>query len=508
MAAYYILRPVRDAMASDWSDAEVSWLWTFTFFFSVIAVTLYGSLISQVRFKRLVPSVYAFFAISFVLFYIATQTASNPTLVSINLDKAFYVWISVFSLFHVSVFWSLMSDIFSRPEATRLFGFIGAGASVGAIAGPSIPAFLTPNIGTYNLLLIASLLLFITIPLTSWLQQLKLSDLKDTAKDLNPKELEFIGGNPFSGFSEFLKSPYLLAIGLFILLYTSISSFVYFELKNLLADYDRETRTQIWASMDLAVNILTIMVATFATGRIAKHFGLSFTLASVPVLIAVGLILLAFTPIVGVVIAVQIIRRAGNYAVTRPAREMLFTVTGRQTRFKVKPVIDIVIYRGGDMVNAWAFTALTQGLGLSLAAVAGVGSIIAILWASTGIYLGRKFKTMNNLPKKLSQNHMDPITQGAFGAVFAQTQGKTKDLAKAAIIGALAGMAPDLDILIRSVIRYKSYRLIKIYRGWIKVLNKERILKDSVGFQTGISPWINGTLIGLSMYVTHYYRKK
>lgn len=395
MAAYYILRPVRDAMASDWSDAEVSWLWTFTFFFSAIAVTVYGSLISKIHFKRLVPAVYAFFALSFVLFYIATQTVSNHILI----DKAFYVWISVFSLFHISVFWSLMSDIFSRPEATRLFGFIGAGASVGAIAGPSIPAFLTSNIGTYNLLLIASLLLLITIPLTSWLQRLKFTDLKNDSAKINNTEMEIIGGDLFSGFSEFLKSPYLLAIGLFILLYTSISSFVYFELKNLLADYDRETRTQIWASMDLVVNILTVMVAAFATGRIAKHFGLSFTLASVPVLIAAGLILLAFAPIVGVVIAVQIIRRAGNYAVTRPAREMLFTVTGRQTRFKVKPVIDIVIYRGGDMLNAWAFTALTQGLGLSLAAVAGVGSIIAILWAGTGIYLGKKFKAMSSLPK-------------------------------------------------------------------------------------------------------------
>jgi AAA family ATP:ADP antiporter len=390
MAAYYILRPVRDAMASDWSDAEVSWLWTFTFFFSVIAVSLYGELITRIRFRSLVPSVYAFFASSFVLFYIGTQTISDHTLI----DKAFYVWISVFSLFHISVFWSLMADIFSRPQATRLFGFIGAGASVGAIVGPSIPAFLAANIGTYNLLLIASLLLLLTIPLSSWLQKIKSIDLDNDSKTEIHQEAMFIGGSPFSGFSEFLKSPYLLAIGLFILLYTSIGSFVYFELKNLLADYDRETRSQIWASMDLVVNTLTVVIAALATGRIAKRFGLSFTLASVPVLIVGGLVLLAFAPIVGVVIAVQIIRRAGNYAVTRPAREMLFTAVSRDTRFKVKPVIDIVIYRGGDMLNAWAFTALTQGLGLSLAVVAGIGAFIAMLWAATGVYLGRTFSNM------------------------------------------------------------------------------------------------------------------
>ena len=160
-------------------------------------------------------------------------------------------------------------------------------------------------------------------------KRLKYSDLESEENNthglIENQQNAFIGGNPFSGFSEFVKSPYLLAIGVFILLYTSISSFVYFELKNLLADYDRESRSQIWASMDLAVNTLTILVAVFATGRIAKRFGLSVTLASVPLLIAAGLLLLAFAPIVSVIIAVQIIRRAGNYAVTRPAREMLFT---------------------------------------------------------------------------------------------------------------------------------------------------------------------------------------
>lgn len=387
MAAYYILRPVRDAMASDWSDAEVSWLWTLTFFFSAIAVSLYGDLITRIRFRNLVPSVYAFFATSFVLFYVGTQTLSDLTLI----DKSFYVWISVFSLFHISVFWSLMAETFFRSQATRLFGFIGAGASAGAIVGPSIPVFLAADIGRDNLLLIASFLLLLTIPLSSWLQKSKSTDQGSHSETRTPKQAEYVGGNPFSGFHDFLKSPYLLAIGLFILLYTSISSFVYFELKNLLADYDREARSQIWASMDLVVNILSIGIAAFATGRIAKRLGLSFTLSIVPFLIATGMALLAFAPIVGVVIAIQIIRRAGNYAVTRPAREMLFTAVSRDTRFKVKPVIDIVVYRGGDMLNAWAFTALTQGFGLSLAAVAGIGAFIATLWAGVGIYLGRVF---------------------------------------------------------------------------------------------------------------------
>jgi AAA family ATP:ADP antiporter len=179
------------------------------------------------------------------------------------------------------------------------------------------------------------------------------------------------------------------------LLYTSIGSFVYFELKNLLADYDRATRSQIWAGMDLAVNSLTLIIAVFITGRMATRFGLAFTLASVPVLISGGMLVIAATPTVAMVVGLQIIRRAGNYAITRPGREMLFTAVDRETRFKAKPVIDIVVYRGGDMLNAWAFTGLTQGLGLGLAAVAGVGAVIAALWAVVGIYLGRVFARMD-----------------------------------------------------------------------------------------------------------------
>jgi AAA family ATP:ADP antiporter len=275
-----------------------------------------------------------------------------------------------------------------------LFGFIGAGASIGAIGGPAMAALLVGDMGTDPLLLIATLLVVATLPIIAWIQRLKYSDLDNADVSAGSDDFDYIGGNPLAGFSEFLNSRYLLGIGLFIFFYTSIGSFVYFELKNLLADYDRETRSQIWATMDLIVNTLTVLIAAFATGRIAKHMGLSFTLASVPVLIAAGMLTVAAMPLIGVVMALQIVRRAGNYAVSRPAREMLFTAVDREVRFKAKPVIDIVIYRGGDMLNAWAFTALTQGFGLGMAAVAVAGSAIAGMWALTGIYLGRRFDAL------------------------------------------------------------------------------------------------------------------
>jgi AAA family ATP:ADP antiporter len=387
MSAYYILRPVRDAMASDWSDAEVSWLWTLNFFISTAVVALYGALVARFPLRLLVPATYGIFALTFLLFYALALTTNDRSLI----DKSFYVWVSVFSLFHISVFWSFMSELFSKEQAGRLFGIIAAGASVGGLIGPSIPSFFSAYLGTDTLLLLASAMLLLPIPLIFYLQALKTSDLGNQTPVARTTPNR-IGGNPFAGFTLFISNPYLLAIALFILLYTGISSFVYFELKNLLVELNRAERTAIWAQMDLAVNVLSIGVGLFATGRLVGRFGMPVTIALIPVMICAGLIIVAISPFLGAVIALQVTRRAGNYAVTRPAREMLFTRVDRETRFKAKPVIDIVAYRGGDMVMAWAFTGLTQGLGLGLAAVAAVGAGIAALWALVGLYLGRWFE--------------------------------------------------------------------------------------------------------------------
>ena len=391
MSAYYILRPVRDAMASDWTDAEVSWLWTLNFFISTVIVALYGIMVSKFRFRLLVPAMYGIFAGSFIIFYVLGSIYEDRILI----DKAFYVWVSVFSLFHISVFWSFMSELFSKEQSSRLFGVIAVGASVGGLIGPSITAIFSVSLGTDKLMLIASTMLLIPIPIIFFLQSLKTKELNNEVL-ITPISNQSIGGNPLAGFKMFFSNPYLLSIGVFILLYTGISSFVYFELKNLLSDLSRPERSVIWAQMDLAVNILAISTGLFATGRIVTRFGMPATIAMVPIIICIGLLILAISPLLGVVMILQIVRRAGNYAVTRPAREMLFTLVNQETRFKAKPVIDIVAYRGGDMITAWLFTGLTQGLGLGLAAVAAIGAGIAGLWTLVGIYLGRWFERDND----------------------------------------------------------------------------------------------------------------
>lgn len=387
MAAYFILRPVRDAMSSDWSDEELSWLWTGTFFFSVLAVVLYGAIIPRVRFQRLVPGVYGFFSATFIAFYFASSYMPDPDVV----DKTFYLWLSVFSLFHVSVFWSFMSGLFNKEQAPRLFAFIATGASTGAIAGPVIPTFFADNIGTMNLMLIAAGMLLLPIPIIAKLEQLKVTELGNANLQADLSKQLRLGRNPFSGFTALIRDPYLLGIAVFILLYVVMNTFVYFELRKLLGDFDRETRTQIWAGIDLVVNSLAILTAMFATSRLTTRFGMGSTLALIPVLMIGGWAVVAMAPILMVLVGLQIARRAGNYAITRPGREMLFTLVDQDTRYKAKPVIDIVVYRGGDSLTAWGYTGLTSGLSFGLAGVAVVAAFVAAAWAFVGLMLGRNY---------------------------------------------------------------------------------------------------------------------
>ncbi len=387
MASYYILRPVRDAMASDWTDSEVSFLWNINFFVSAGIVSLYGLAVSRLRLRNVVPTMYGFFAITFIAFYFSISLVSDRVIV----DKLFYLWVSVFALFNVSVFWTFMADTFNPGQAKRLFGIIGAGASAGALFGPAIPALFAGVLGTDTLMLIASISLMIVIPLVFYLYHLKASELgnADLAADTSKA---VIGGNWWQGFQSFFTNPYLLGIGAFILLYVFIGSFVYFEQKNLLAEFSRAERTQILGSVDWLVNLVTFGMAFFLTGRIVSKVGMPTALALMPFLVGAGLLILAFAPALTVLLALQVFRRGGNYGLTRPAREMLYTGVTQEERFKAKPVIDIVVYRGGDAISGTVFAFLTDGIGLGLAAVAIVGSAIAAAWGGTGIWLGKQFE--------------------------------------------------------------------------------------------------------------------
>jgi AAA family ATP:ADP antiporter len=395
MLAYNILKPVRDAMAPDWSDAETALLWTYNFFFSIAAVSLYGFAVSRLRLKVLIPGVYAFFAISFVLFYFAASSAEDTEFV----DKAFFLWISVFSLFHISVFWSLMSDLFTKQQAPRLFAFIASGASIGTIAGSSATLVLASFVGTLNLMLIAAVVLVAIVPIVGMLYRLKSTRMHTASAATDSNTI--VSGNPFAGFRDFIRNPYLLGIALFIFLYTVIGSFAWFEIKNLMEPFERDERTQMWAAINLTINLLAIGTAMFATGRIATRYGMAKTLALVPFFVAIGFLVVAVNPGLAVIIATWVVLKGGNYAITRPGREMLYTLVSREERFKAKPVIDIVVYRGGDTLAGWSFTGLTMGLGLSMGGVALIGALIAVAWAAVGLYLGRKYQQKSDIENKV-----------------------------------------------------------------------------------------------------------
>jgi AAA family ATP:ADP antiporter len=406
MAGYYILRPVRDAMASDWTRTEISQLWNINFFLCLAVVAVYGFFVARVRFKYLVPGMYAFFAATFILFYLLTSGSDDKALMNLvinrdliifnvnyelnlTVDKVFYLWVSVFSLYHVSVFWSFMADLYTKEQSNRLFAFIAAGSSAGALVGPSIPAFFAESLGT-ELMLIAALLLVVPIVLSFYLEHLKITDLHNESVHVDLSKTA-IGGNPLAGFKMFFTNPYLLGIGAFLLFYTALGSFVYFAQTDVLRPFEEAVRAKYLARVDLVVNILTFMIGMFATSRIVTRFGMSVTLALVPVIIVAGMLILAFAPIMIVALTLQVVRRAGNYGITRPAREMLFTALDRETRFKAKPVIDVALYRGGDAVWGNVYAYLSDGIGLGLAAMALIGAGLAALWGLIGNYLGGMF---------------------------------------------------------------------------------------------------------------------
>ena len=283
-----------------------------------------------------------------------------------------------------------MAETFNQNQAARLFSVIAAGASLGAIIGPLISAVLVQVLKPQSMMLVCAALILIPLPISA-----KLYTLRGTALENNnlcPVSPESkIGGNPLHGFAEFVANPYLLGIGMFIILYTGIGSFVYLEQKNLLAPYSRADRATIYGIRDAVTNTITFALAFFVTGRLVPRLGMSVALLIVPTVIFIGMLILAVSPVLTIAVALWIARSAGNYGLVRPCREMLFTKVDRESRFKTKPVIDIVAYRGGDVIMAWFFSSLTQGLGLGMGGVGLVGAGLAVLWGIVGFLLGRNF---------------------------------------------------------------------------------------------------------------------
>ncbi len=392
LAGYYVLRPLRDEMGIAGGVKNLQWLFTATFFVMLAAVPVFGAIVARLPRKRFVPLVYHFFVLNIAIFWVLLTLNIERVMVA----RVFFVWISVFNLFAVSVFWSFMADLFASEQGKRLFGFIAAGGSAGALAGPAITVALAVPLGPVNLLIIAAVLLELAVLCAHRLETsaAELATARSAAQPKAPANAQpagnVLGGGWLAGILMVLRSRYLGGIALWVVLLSLAGTFLYLQQANIVAaaSDDPAVRTRIFATIDLAIGIVTLVVQCFATGRLIARFGVGPAVAFLPVVFACGFVALALSPALLVVIAFQAMQRAANFALSNPAREVLFTVVSREEKYKAKNVIDIVVFRGADAVTGWLFATM-RGAGLELSTISLATVPFLVAWAILGLALGR-----------------------------------------------------------------------------------------------------------------------
>jgi AAA family ATP:ADP antiporter len=392
LSSYYILRPIRDQMGVAGGVNNLPWLFTGTLAGMVLLNLPFAYLVKKLPRSRFIPLTYRFFALNIVLFAIALHVATPQQAVWVG--RIFFIWASVYNLFVVSVFWQLNVDLFSPEQGKRLFGFIAAGATIGAIVGSAVTASLARYVSPTMLMAGAAILLEVAVFSVGRLGKLspvlhhRPGDLVAASADEKP-----VGGSVWAGIVHAFRSPYLLSVSAFLLLYAVTSTFVYFQQAAIVSHSfaDKGAQTAFFASIDLGVNSLALVFQLFFTGRIIVLLGVALALALLPALTMIGFAALALTPSLSVIAAFQIIRRAADYAIARPTREVIYTVVSREDRYKTKGFIDTFVYRLGDQAGAWAVAPLT-GAGSRAAPLVAIA--VAALWLLNALWLGRRQQSL------------------------------------------------------------------------------------------------------------------
>ncbi len=389
LCGYYILRPVREEMGVQGGVENLQWLYTGTFVTILALVPLFGAASARWPRARLLPAVYVFFSANLLVFYFLMRAHVAPMWVA----AAFFIWLSAFNMVVVSVFWSFMADIFSNEQARRLYGLIAAGGSVGAVTGPLITAALVKVLGIANLLLVATVLLVLTVVsiqrLSAWAERHGSVSQKEAGAGL--------GGSMWAGVGLTVSSRYLLGIAVLILAVAVLNTFLYFEQARMVKAWSAspEERTQLFAQMDLAVNALALICQAAVVQFLIARLGIPVLLTAVMALSGFGYLTLAAAPVLPVLVAFQVLRRAADYSMLRPVREVLFTVVSREEKYKAKNFIDTVVLRGGDAASGWVSAGL-KALGAGTAAVALIAAPIAFLSALLGWFVGRKQEALKS----------------------------------------------------------------------------------------------------------------
>jgi len=393
LAAYFVIRPIRDEAGLAGGVRNLPWLFLGTLLGMLLIHPLFAALVSRLPRSRFIPLAYTFFALNLVVFWFFYQSLSAEQ--GIWIGRVFWVWTSVFNLFVVSIFWSLMADLFRSTQATRLFGFVAVGGTIGAAVGSTTTAFLASRITPTHLLLVSAALLVLAMLAARQLAtSAPISEEQETG-DSGSTADDPVGGGLLDGIRLVVSSSYLLGIVAYTLLYTITATFLYFQQAEIVevSFADRAARTVFFARIDAVVNSLTALIQIFFSGRIVRRLGIDLSLAALPLVCVLGFSALGMAPTLMAIAVFQVLRRTSNYAIARPCREMLYTVLPRDAKYKAKNFIDTFVYRAGDQVGAWSYTGL-GALGLGAAAISLVAVPLAAVWLGVGLWLGRRQKSL------------------------------------------------------------------------------------------------------------------
>jgi len=393
LGSYFAVRPVRETVATLLGRDRVADLWLYTALFSIAIVPLWGWLVARLRRSLLLPMLYGVVAV--ILAFIGSSIQVDES--NLQVGTFFYVWISVINLMLVSVFWSFLLEMFSAEQSKRLFGFIAAGGTFGALVGPLTARLLVDSIGNSGVLYLgtagflgAIVCQRVLIGIWNRKREADAAAAVDAGKEIKSDD-SGLGGNPVAGIFIVLRSPYLLGIASFVVLLSAVNTFLYFEQLRIVSETFEDTtrRTEVFANIDFIVQSLTIFSQIFLTGRIASRLGVRTLLTFVPVIMFFGFLLLSMVNVFGMIAALLILRRWGEYAFIRPGREMLWGSLDTESKYKAKSFVDVPVYRAADYVGAQAKSAL-DAVGASPAGAALVGAALAAAWAVNGWTLGRK----------------------------------------------------------------------------------------------------------------------
>ena len=391
LGGYFAVRPVRETVGTILGRDHVANLYVATWIASLAIVPIYGAIVAKVRRSVFLPLIYGFVAVALAI--VGGVLQNQPK--SVAFGQFFYVFISVLSLFLVSVFWSFLVELFDSGQAKRLFPVIAAGGTAGALVGPLFTDLAARSIGNGGILYVGATLFALAVVLQAilirlWKSGPEPNQERDEAHYQSRDRA--LGGNPLAGVTLVLRSPYLLGIAAYVALLATANTFLYFEQLRLVATTfaDTQTRTSVFARIDWIVQSLTILAQLFITGRIASRLGLVVLLTIIPVAIFFGFLALSIWNTFMLLAVVIVLRRSGEYAFVRPGREMLWTPMSKETKYKAKNFVDVPVYRGADAAVAQLQRAI-EGAGFGVQTAALLGALAAVLWAVNGWWLGRRY---------------------------------------------------------------------------------------------------------------------